>query len=100
MRKLTNKQYEAVKDQYKRTKSILIWTRYYEVLVRCNDAYFVLYGMCATEHGQFSFLHKGFTSAKVLGWKEIGFKDINEIMSVPDDTKHKQCRNQNKVKSK
>jgi len=80
MKRLTNKQYESVKSQYKRAKSILIWTRYYEVLVRFNDAYFVLYGMCATEHGQFSFLHKGFTGAKVLGWKEIGHMDIEKIM--------------------
>ena len=67
-----------VKHLYKQAKSILIWTRYYECLVKKNGCYFVGFGMW-TELG-FAFKDRRLWGCEVIGWREIGQKDINEVM--------------------
>jgi phage antirepressor YoqD-like protein len=90
--------YSEVKGLYKQIKSILIWTRYYEVLIRKGRRYYITYGMADCEAGVFQFKEKAAQRSEVIGWREIEGKGIDEIMGVADSSKL-QCRNE-KVKSK
>jgi phage antirepressor YoqD-like protein len=88
-----------VRHLYKQIKSVLIWTRYYEVLIRKGRRYYITYGMADCEAGVFQFKEKAAQRSEVIGWQEITGKTIDEIMGVADSSKL-QCRNDVKNKSK
>ena len=71
--------YSKVKHQYKQVKSNLLWLKYYELLVKQVKSYYITYAYYY-EVG-FSLTEKKLNNAEIIGWKEIGIKDIDEIIN-------------------